>query len=125
MDQTTPHTIDEYIATFPQDVQVKLEKIRMTIRDAAPDAGETIKYQIPTFTLNGNLVSFAAYKQHIGVYPVPTGDAEFNQAVSAYKVEKSTMRIPMDKPIPFDLISRLVQIRIQENLDRAKAKGKK
>ena len=117
--------MDEYIAGFPHDVQEILEKIRMTIRKAAPDAEETIKYQIPTFTLKGNLVSFAAHKKHIGLYPAPTGDRKFNNEPSVYKGAKASVRFPLDKPIPFALVSRIVKFRVKENLDRAAAKGKK
>ena len=124
-DQTAPKTIDEYVAGFPHDVQEILEKIRMTIRKAAPDAEETIKYLIPTFTLKGNLVSFAAYKKHIGLYPAPTGTQKFNKALSVYRVAKASVRFPLDKPIPFDLISQIVKLRVKENLGRAEAKGKK
>lgn len=122
--QTSPKDIDEYIAGFPNDVQKILEKIRMTIRKAAPRAEETIKYQMPTFTLNGNLVHFAAFKNHIGFYPVPRGIEPFKDELSAYEGEKSTARFPLDKPIPFDLISKIVKFRVK-NLERAAAKGKK
>ena len=123
--QTAPKTIDEYIAGFPHDVQEILDKIRMTIRKAAPDAEETIKYQIPTFTLKGNLLSFAAYKKHIGFYPAPAGNEKFRQALSVYRAGKSSVRFPIDQPIPFDLISQMVKFRVKEHLERAAAKGKK
>jgi uncharacterized protein YdhG (YjbR/CyaY superfamily) len=123
--QTGPKSIDEYIAGFPNDVQVILEKIRVTIRKAAPDAEETISYQIPTFTLKGQyLVYFAAFKKHIGFYPVPRGDAEFKEEISVYAAGKGTLRFPLDKPIPVKLISKFVKFRVKENLARA-AKGKK
>ncbi len=124
-DQTAPKTIDEYIAGFPQDVQEILEKIRMTIRNAAPDAEEAIKYQMPTFTLNGNLVHFAAFKKHIGFYPVPSGIEAFKNELSVYEGGKGTVRFPLDEPIPFDLIGRIVEFRVKENLERAEAKEKK
>jgi uncharacterized protein YdhG (YjbR/CyaY superfamily) len=123
--QTAPKNIDEYIAGFPNDVRGILEKIRMTIRKAAPDAEETIKYQIPTFTLKGNLVHFAAYKKHIGFYPAPTGNEKFKNELSVYKGAKGSVKFPLDKPIPFDLISKIVKFRIRENLERAEAKQKK
>ena len=123
--KTTPKDIDEYIAEFPKEVQTALKKIRMTIRKAAPDAEETIKYQMPTFTLHGNLVHFAAFKKHIGFYPVPRGIEEFQDELSAYKGEKSTARFPLDQPIPLDLISRIVKFRVTKNLESAHAKGKK
>jgi uncharacterized protein YdhG (YjbR/CyaY superfamily) len=124
-DQTAPKNIDEYIAGFPHDVQQILEKIRLTIRKAAPDAEETIKYRMPTFTLKGNLVYFAAFKKHIGFYPVPTGIEKFKKELSVYERAKGSVQFPLDKPIPFALISRIVKFRVKENLDRAAAKGKK
>jgi len=124
-DQTGPRNIDEYIAGFPPDVQELLEKVRLTIRTAAPDAEEKISYQIPTFTLKGNMVHFAAYKNHIGFYPASSGIQAFKQELSIYEGSKGTVRFPLDKPIPFDLISEIVKFRVMENLDRAAAKGKK
>ena len=124
-DQAAPKNIDEYIAGFPQDVQEILQKIRMTIRKAAPDAEETIKYQMPTFTLKGNLVHFAAFKKHIGLYPAPTGIEKFQNELAVYQGGKGSVRFPLDKPIPFDLISDIVKFRVRENLDRAEAKKKK
>jgi len=123
--QTAPKTIDEYIAAFPHDVQDILEKIRMTIRKAAPEAEETISYQMPTFTLRGHyLVYFAAFKKHIGFYPAPIGNAEFEQELSVYGAGKGTVKFPLDQPIPFDLISKIVKFRAKENLERT-AKGNK
>ncbi len=125
MDTMTPKTIDEYIAGFPDDVQQILQKIRVTIRDVAPDAEETIKYQIPTFTLKGNLVHFAAFKKHIGFYPTPTGTEAFQKELSVYKGGKGSVQFPLDEPIPFDLIRRIVEFRVQENLEKAEARRKK
>jgi len=124
-DEATPQDIDEYIASFPKDTQEILEKVRTTIRQAAPDAEETIKYQIPTFTLKGNLVHFGAFKKHIGFYPTPTGTEEFKNELSVYEGAKGSIRFPLDRPIPFDLISKIVEFRVKENLERAEAKGKK
>jgi len=124
-EQRAPKDIDEYIAGFPQDVQEILEKIRMTIRGAAPDAQETISYQIPTFTLKGNLVHFGAFKKHIGFYPASTGIEAFKNELSAYEGAKGSVKFPLDKPIPFDLISEITKFRVRENLDRAEAKRKK
>ena len=121
----TPITIDDYIAGFPPDVQAILEKIRLTIREAAPDAEETIKYRMPTFTLNGNLVYFAAFKKHIGFYPVPTGIEKFKKELSVYEVGKGSVQFPLEKPIPFDLISKIVKFRAEENLKKAAVKSKK
>jgi len=123
--QLAPATIDEYIAGFPADVQEILEKIRLTIRAAAPDAQETIKYRMPTFTLNGNLVHFAAFKNHVGFYPIPSGIEEFKQELSIYKMGKGSVQFPYAQPIPYDLISRVVKFRVAENMKSAKARGKK
>jgi uncharacterized protein YdhG (YjbR/CyaY superfamily) len=120
-----PKDIDEYIAGFPGDVREMLEKIRRTVRKAAPTAEETIKYSMPTFTLNGNLVHFAAYKKHIGLYPVPRGAKEFKDRLSAYEGEKSTVRFPLDKPIPVALISDIVKFLVKRNLDDSKTIRKK
>jgi uncharacterized protein YdhG (YjbR/CyaY superfamily) len=125
MDQPAPKTIDEYIAGFPPDVQEILEKVRMAIRKAAPEAEETINYQMPTFTLHGNLVHFAAYQHHIGFYPTPTGIEEFKNELSSYKGAKGSVQFPFDRPIPYDLIGRIVEFRVKENLQKAEAKRKK
>jgi uncharacterized protein YdhG (YjbR/CyaY superfamily) len=124
-DKRTPKTIDEYIAGFPKDVQEILEKIRLTIRKAAPDAGETIKYGMPTFTFKGNLVYFAAFKSHIGFYPPPSGLEKFKNELSAYAGPKGSLKFPLDKPIPYDLISEIVTFRVKENTERAGTKKKK
>ncbi len=117
-------SIDEYIATFPEDIQALLEAVRATIKVAEPDAEETISYQMPTFMLKGHyLIHFAAYKKHIGPYPAPIGNAEFTEDLSAY--EKGTVKFPFDKPIPFDLISKIVKFRVTENLNKASAKAPK
>jgi uncharacterized protein YdhG (YjbR/CyaY superfamily) len=120
----SPNEIDAYIAGFPKDVQEILEKIRKTIRAAAPDAEETINYQIPTFTLEGNLVHFAGFKRHIGFYPTPTGIERFKNELAAYEGAKGSVKFPLDQPIPYDLISRIVAFRVQENLEKAAAKRK-
>ena len=120
----SPENIDEYIAAFPEDVQVILEKVRQTIREAAPDAQEKISYQIPTFALYGNLVHFAAYKKHIGFYPASSGIDKFKEILSAYELSKGTVRFPLDKPIPYDLIREIVAFRVKENLERAASKRK-
>lgn len=118
-DQATPKNIDEYIAAFSEEVQEILEKIRATIRKAAPDAEEKISYQIPTFTLNGGyLIYFAAYKKHIGIYPVSIGNAKLDEELSPYLSGKGTAKFPLDKPIPFDLISRIVKLKVKENLEK-------
>lgn len=124
-DQASPTTIDEYIAGFPPEIQQLLQEIQMTIRQAAPDAEETISYQMPTFRLHGNLVHFAAFKSHIGFYPAPTGIEEFKAELSAYKGSKGAVQFPLDKPMPLDLIRRIVLFRVQENLAKAEAKRMK
>jgi uncharacterized protein YdhG (YjbR/CyaY superfamily) len=122
-DQAAPKNIDEYIAGFPPEIQDILEKIRTTVGTAAPGAEETISYQMPTFRLKGNLVHFAAFKNHIGFYPTPTGTEEFKKELSVYEGGKGSIRFPLDKPIPYDLISQIVKFRVKENLERAEAKG--
>ncbi|MEY2427269.1 MAG: hypothetical protein QOJ40_154 [Verrucomicrobiota bacterium] len=117
--------IDQYIARFPPEVQKILEKIRLTIKKAAPAAEETIKYQMPSFILRGYLVYFAAFKKHIGFYPRTTGIRKFKKELSVYEGAKGSVRFPLDKPIPFGLIGKIVKFRARENLKRAKAKGKK
>ncbi len=123
--QTAPKDIDEYIAGFPTDVQKLLKKLRTTIKKAAPDAEETIKYRMPTFTLNSNLVHFAAYKNHIGFYPAPREVEEFKKELSAYAGTKSSVSLPLDKPIPVKLISRIVKFRVKKNREKAEARVKK
>lgn len=120
-----PKNIDEYIAGFPKDIQKLLEQIRLTIKKAAPEAEETISYAIPTFTLNGNLVHFAAFKNHIGFYPFPSGNEAFKKELSKYKGGKGTVQFPLDEPLPFNLISKMVKFRVKENLERIKTKMKK
>jgi len=115
-------TIDEYIATFPEGVQKILQEIRAVIKAAAPDAEERISYQMPTFYLKGNLVHFAAYKNHIGFYPAPRGIEAFQQELSMYKGAKGSVQFPIDKPLPLDLISRIVKFRVAENLKNAEMK---
>jgi uncharacterized protein YdhG (YjbR/CyaY superfamily) len=125
MDKTTPQNIDVYISGFPPDVQTILQKIRALIREAAPDAQEAISYQMPTFKLEGNLVHFAAFKNHIGLYPTPSGTEAFKKELSPYKAGKGSIQFPLDKPIPYDLIKEIVAFRVKENLEKAALKGKK
>jgi uncharacterized protein YdhG (YjbR/CyaY superfamily) len=119
-----PQGIDEYIAEFPPQIQAVLERVRSTIREASPDAQETISYRMPAFTLNGILVYFAAFKKHIGLYPPVKGDARLEKAIARYAGEKGNLRFPLDQPIPYDLIARIVKLRVKQNLAKA-AKGKK
>ncbi len=121
----SPQNIDEYIAGYPKDVQIILEKIRSTVRQAAPAAQETIKYKMPTFTLQGNLVFFAAFKKHIGFYPPVAADADFKKELAPYEGPKDSLIFSFDQPIPYDLIRKIVTLRVQENLEKAAAKTKK
>jgi uncharacterized protein YdhG (YjbR/CyaY superfamily) len=114
--KTRYETIDQYIETFPEEVRIILERIRQTVRKAAPGAVETISYQMPTFKLNGNLVHFAGYKNHIGFYPVPSGIEAFKGELLPYIGGKGTLRFPLDKPIPYALIEKVVTFRAKENL---------
>ena len=122
--QRAPRNIDEYIAGFPRGVREILEKIRLTIKKAAPKAEEAISYMIPTFKLNGNLVHFAAYKKHIGFYPAPRGKDAFREELSVYEGGKGTVQFRLDKPIPYALIRKIVKFRVKENSVEA-AKWKK
>jgi uncharacterized protein YdhG (YjbR/CyaY superfamily) len=111
-----PDTIDEYVKTFPESVQAVLEKMRQTIRKAAPDAVEAISYQMPTFKLNSkNLVHFAAFKNHIGFYPIPSGIEAFKKELSPYKQGKGSVQFPLDKPVPYGLVKKIVVFRAKEN----------
>jgi uncharacterized protein YdhG (YjbR/CyaY superfamily) len=118
--RATPKSVDEYIASSSPEVQAILEKIRLTIRKAAPDARETISYKMPVFTQNGGvLVYFAACKKHIGFYPPVSGDARLVKAISTYAGEKGNLRFPLDQPIPYGLIERIVKLRVRQNLSKA------
>jgi uncharacterized protein YdhG (YjbR/CyaY superfamily) len=108
-------SIDEYIALFPEEVQEKLQEIRAIIRAAAPDAQEKISYQMPAFAQNGILVYFAARKEYIGFYPTSSGTQAFEQELSTYEYTKGTVKFPMDKPLPLDLITKIVKFRLAEN----------
>jgi len=125
VNKTPPNVIDQYIANSPKEIQAILEKVRTTIRKAAPKAEETINYGIPTFTLAGNLVHFAGFKNHIGFYPTPSGIEKFKAELSKYEGAKGSVKFPLDKPIPYTLISKIVKFRVKENLERAAAKKKK
>lgn len=118
-------TIDAYIKQFPEDVQEKLAQMREVIRNAAPKAEEAMKYAIPTFVQEGNLVHFAAFKNHIGFYPAPSALVEFKKELSRYKGSKGAVQFPLDQPLPLALVKRIVKYRIKENLVRAKIKQKK
>lgn len=115
-------TIDEYISQFPSDVAKKLVSFKKTIQEVAPQATEAIKYGIPTFTLNGNLVHFAAYTSHIGFYPTPSAIEHFKKELSDYKMAKGSIQFPLNTPLPFPLIRRIVEYRVKQNISKAKNK---
>lgn len=119
----TPNSIDEYILDFPEDIQFLLNQVRTTIKQAAPDAEESIGYGMPAYKLYGRpLVYFAGYKNHIGFYATPTGHAEFAKELSKYKQGKGSVQFPIDQPMPLDLIFQIVEFRVIENMGKAKAK---
>ena len=113
-------SINEYIETFPPDIQNILKKIRQTIREVAPEAEEVISYQMPAFKLNGILVYFAAHKNHIGFYPTASGITAFEDELSSYQSSKGAVQFPLDEPVPFDLIKRIVEFKVKENLAKRK-----
>lgn len=115
MAKTNYKSVDEYISTFPKDIQKTLEQVRQIIKNSAPEAEETINYQIPTFKLNGNLVHFAAFKNHIGFYPAPSGLKAFKKEISNYKSSKGSVQFPINEPIPASLITKIVMYRVKEN----------
>lgn len=117
--------VDKYIAGFPEHVQKLLEEMRLTLRNAAPDAEEKIGYGIPTLTLNGNLVHYAAFKNHIGFYPAPRGLEAFKEELSQYKGAKGSVQFPLDQPLPLDLITRITKFRIDQNMEKQDIKAKK
>lgn len=121
-DQSTPKNIDEYIAGFPHDVQEILQKIRATIKRAAPGATEAISYQIPTFKIGGHLVHFAAFSKHISFFPTSSGVEKFKRELEAYETSKGTIRFPPEKPIPYGLISRITKFRVKEVIEKGKKK---
>jgi uncharacterized protein YdhG (YjbR/CyaY superfamily) len=117
------NSIDEYIDTFPADIQTILQRVRRTIKAAAPEAGEKISYGIPTFTLNGKyLIYFAGWKHHISIYPIPTGNDAFNKEIAPYVSGKGTLKFPVDKPMPLKLITKIVRLKVAENLSRTDMK---
>ena len=116
------NTIDEYIANFPEEIQSILQELRQTIKESAPQAQEAISYQMPTFKLNGNLVYFGAFKNHIGFFPTSSAIVAFGEELSEYKTSKGTIRFSFDKPIPFDLVRKIVEYRVNENLQKKKKK---
>ena len=113
-------SIDEYIAQFPPEIREKLQEIRKIIREAAPDAEEKISYRMPAFALNGILVYFAAFKNHLGFFPTASGVEGFKDQLTGYKISKGTIQLPLDQPIPVDLIRKIVRFRVEENLEKGK-----
>ena len=122
---TTFNTIDEYIMQFPTEVQETLKTLRKVIKEAAPEAEEKISYKMPTFTLHGNLVHFAAYKNHIGFYPTPSGIEAFKEELSKYKGAKGSVQFPIKEPLPYELIIKIVRYRVKENMKNAEEKLRK
>ena len=122
METKKPVNIEEYIGAFPNDVQEILEKIRIAIQKAAPDAKEKISYSMPAFEQNGIVVYFAAFKNHIGLYALPSGHETFQEELSQYKSGKGSVQFPFNKPMPYDLITKIVKFRVKENLEKAKKK---
>jgi uncharacterized protein YdhG (YjbR/CyaY superfamily) len=122
---TAPKSIEEYIAASPSEAQLILKKIRLTISAAAPGAQEVISYRMPAFKLHGILVYFAAFKSHIGLYPPVSGDANLEKALSPYAGPKGNLKFPLDQPIPYALIKRVVRLRVKQDLSHAAAGRKK
>lgn len=120
-----PKDIDEYIARFPADVQAVLQKVRATITKAAPEATETISYQVPAFRQHGILVYFAAWKEHLGLYPPVSGDKALEKEVAPYAGPKGNLQFPLDQPIPYELIERVVKLRVKQEAEKAAARRKK
>lgn len=123
--KTAPNTVDKYIAAFSPQVQVILRRIRQVVREAAPEAQEVISYRMPALKQQGILVYFAAFKNHIGLYPPATGDTQIQKAIAPYAGEKGNLRFPFDKPIPYDLIARITELRLKQNLEKAASKHTK
>ena len=120
----TPDTIDDYIATFPPKIRAILKKIRATVKKAAPKATEKISYRMPAFFQDGVLIYFAAFKNHIGVFPPVRGDAKLLQALARYRGPKGNLKFPLDEPMPYGLIGRIVKSRLKENVEKARARSK-
>ncbi|MES3017773.1 MAG: DUF1801 domain-containing protein [Bacteroidota bacterium] len=128
MIETVPTSVDEYISIFPKDIQKVLIEIRAIMKKAAPEAGEAIKYGMPTLTFHGNMLSYGVFTKHIGVYPAPAGDSDFNKEMEPYRSGKATIKFPLDKPMPMNLISQIVKLRVEatlQNLARKELRKKK
>nr|WP_211315950.1 DUF1801 domain-containing protein [Oceanobacillus chungangensis] len=124
-EKQTFETTDEYIRQFPPEVQEKLNTLRGIIKELVPEAQEKISYQMPTFALYGNIIHFAAYKNHIGLYPGASGIAAFQKELVGYKTSKGTVQIPIGDPLPAELIRKIVKFKVEENIKKAEARGKK
>ncbi|MGY4884156.1 MAG: iron chaperone [Nanobdellota archaeon] len=118
MDIKKINSVDDYIIKFPKDIQDILQKLRQTIKDSAPHAKEAMSYGAPAFQLNGNLVLYAAFKNHIGLYPTPSAIKKFKKELDGYETSEGTIKFPLDKPLPFDLIKKIVKFRVKENLQK-------
>ncbi len=124
-DRRVAATVDEYIAGYPPEVRERLKALRQVIKEAAPDATEKISYGMPTFVLHGNLIHYAAHKAHIGIYPMPSAVDQFRDELSSYQNAKGSVQFPLDKPMPYDLIARIVRFRVQENARKAEEKARR
>ena len=124
-DMVAPKNIDEYITGFPEDIKIRLETLRQTIKKAAPDAEEVISYLMPAFKYHGMLVFFASFKNHIGFYATPTGHAAFKKELSVYKEGKGSVQFPHNQPLPLSLVTKIVKFRVKQNMEKAEAKKKK
>ncbi len=124
-DTASPDSIDSYIASFPKHIQVILQRIRSIVKEVAPDAEEAIKYQIPTFVLNGNIVHFAAFQKHIGFYPTPSGIEQFKEELSGFCSAKGSVQFPLESPMPYTLIKKIVKFRVNENLQKQASRPRK
>ena len=122
--KTAVNNIDKYIAGFPPEIQKLLKQMRLTVAKAAPAVEEAIRYAIPTFILHGNLVHFAAFKNHIGFYPAPSGIEAFKKEVAEYEAGKGSLQFPLDKPLPLGLVTKIVKYRVAQNLEKSKSKKK-
>lgn len=123
--KNTPINVDEYIKGFPKEVREILTELRTVIKKTAPDAEEIISYKMPAYKLNGMLVYFAGFKNHVGFYATPTGHEEFKKELSIYKTGKGSVQFPLDKPLPISLITKIVKFRVKQNLEREKEKREK
>nr|WKN35245.1 DUF1801 domain-containing protein [Tunicatimonas sp. TK19036] len=119
---TKASTVDEYISMFPEDIQLKLQQLRQTVRETVPEAEEVISYAMPTYKLHGNLVHFAAFKKHIGFYPAPSGITAFQDELAPYRRAKGSVQFPLSEPLPLKLIQKIVKHRVKENLAKTKKK---